>query len=44
MSEKETCHAGTDGDCNWKNCPQICDGEPEKTGRHCPLDIREDEE
>ena len=38
--EKETptsCQAGTDGECNHPNCPQVIDGEPEKTGRHCPL-------
>lgn len=32
------CHAGSDGECNWSKCPQIKDGEPEKSGRHCPLD------
>lgn len=32
------CHAGSDGECNWKICPQLRDGEPDKTGRHCPLD------
>lgn len=32
------CRAGRDGDCSWKGCPQIKDGEPAKTGRHCPLD------
>jgi hypothetical protein len=35
------CHAGMDGDCSWAECPQHRDGEPEKTGRHCPLDSRE---
>jgi hypothetical protein len=33
------CHADTDGDCTWEGCPQLRDGEPEKTGRHCPLDF-----
>ena len=33
------CHAGKDGDCNWGRCPQNRDGEPTKSGRHCPLDI-----
>lgn len=36
--KKRHCHAGKDGECNWKNCPQNRDGEPGKTGRHCPLD------
>lgn len=31
------CHAGTDGDCYWSECPQIKDGEPRKSGRSCPL-------
>lgn len=33
-----SCHAHEDGDCTWKGCPQLRDNEPEKTGRHCPLD------
>jgi len=37
------CHAGRDGECCWPYCPQLRDGEPEATGRHCPLD-HEDEE
>ena len=32
------CHAGSDGDCSWSDCPQLRDGEPVKSGRHCPLD------
>ncbi len=33
------CHASRgDGECNWARCPQIQEGEPAKTGRHCPLD------
>lgn len=32
------CHAGRDGDCVWPACPQLRDGEPSKSGRHCPLD------
>ena len=32
------CQAGRDGDCEWKHCPQNRDGEPTRTGRHCPLD------
>jgi len=35
-----TCHADRDGDCSWRECPQLRDGEPKKTGRHCPLDVR----
>lgn len=31
------------GDRTWEECPQLRDGEPEKTGRHCPLD-NEDED
>jgi len=38
------CHANNDGDCYWKNCPQLKDGEPEKTGRHCPLDKENNDE
>lgn len=38
------CHAGEDGDCNWKECPQLLrDEEAYKAGRHCPLDVNEDE-
>lgn len=32
------CHADGDGDCTWKHCPQLRDGEPKKSGRHCPYD------
>ncbi len=32
------CHSCSDGECFWKDCPQLRDGEPEKSGRHCPLD------
>lgn len=31
------CHANREGDCEWKDCPQIRDNEPATTGRHCPL-------
>jgi hypothetical protein len=37
------CYAGKDGECNWPQCPQNRDGEPEKSGRHCPLDRDDDE-
>jgi len=40
---REFCHAHLDGDCAWKGCPQIRDGEPVATGRHCPLDTADDE-
>ena len=42
--EKEHCHAGRDGDCIDKRCPQLRDGEPEKSGRSCPLADWDDEE
>ncbi len=32
------CHADRDGDCAWPECPQVRDGEPRATGRHCPYD------
>ena len=34
----ERCHAHKDGDCFAPTCPQIRDGEPVKSRRHCPLD------
>jgi hypothetical protein len=37
------CHADRDGECHWKKCPQLKDGEPEKSGRHCPLDFMTEE-
>lgn len=37
---REGCQANRDGDCSWGACPQDLDGEPQKTGRHCPLDKR----
>lgn len=33
------CQSARDGECIWKRCPQLLEGEPEKTGRHCPLDV-----
>lgn len=33
------CRASRDGDCYWEECPQNRDGEPVKSGRHCPLDV-----
>lgn len=32
------CQADSDGDCSHDKCPQLRDGEPRATGRHCPLD------
>jgi hypothetical protein len=32
------CHSGRDGECNWKHCPQEREGEPDASGRHCPVD------
>lgn len=40
--EIKGCQAGKDGDCYWKACPQLRDGEPGKTGRHCPLDVTDE--
>lgn len=37
------CHAARDGECSWGACPQLRDGEPKATGRHCPID-RDDED
>lgn len=41
---RAACHSGKDGDCVWAACPQIADGEPVATGRHCPLDWRKDDD
>jgi hypothetical protein len=37
------CHADDDGDCTWTECPQLRDGEPAKSRRHCPLDVQDEE-
>lgn len=37
------CAASRDGECAHRDCPQLRDNEPGKTGRHCPLDVSEDE-
>jgi hypothetical protein len=37
------CHGHEDGECFWEHCPQLRDGEPRKSGRHCPLDHDLDE-
>lgn len=38
------CRGARDGECIWEHCPQLRDGEPEKSGRHCPLDYGYDDE
>ena len=43
LGDVQECHAQMDGDCVWEKCPQLRDGEPAKSGRHCPLDIDWDE-
>lgn len=35
-----SCSADDDGDCTWSECPQLRDGEPARSGRHCPLDVQ----
>ena len=35
-ADYEWCMTGTDGDCNWRHCPQHRDNEPAATGRSCP--------
>ena len=42
MKPRPRCQAASDGECNWQQCPQLRDGEPEKSGRHCPLDYDEE--
>lgn len=32
------CRGDDDGDCDYSGCPQLRDGEPRKSGRHCPYD------
>lgn len=38
------CHANGDDFCLWSHCPQIRDEEPIRSGRHCPLDKRDEEQ
>lgn len=38
------CGAARDGDCSKSWCPQLRDGEPKTSGRHCPLDDRNDDD
>lgn len=42
--DSKECHAHMDGDCYWKRCPQIRDGEPQTSGRHCPYDTRSNDD
>jgi hypothetical protein len=40
-SPPDVCHAHEcGGECNWMKCPQAKDGEPDKSGRCCPIDER----
>lgn len=38
------CAASQDGECNHAKCPQLRDNEPATSGRHCPLDVHEEED
>jgi hypothetical protein len=38
------CAADRDGECSHSQCPQLRDGEPVRSGRHCPLDSRDEDE
>ena len=39
------CQSDDDGMCyDASVCPQLRDGEPKRSGRHCPLDVRERDE
>lgn len=42
-TQQARCHADRDGDCTHADCPQLRDGEPRATGRHCPLDVDDDD-
>lgn len=44
VGELKRCAAGMDGECCHELCPQIRDGEPKRSGRHCPLDVAEDDD
>jgi hypothetical protein len=39
----KSCKADRDGDCYHAACPQLRDGEPNKSRRHCPLDQSRDD-
>lgn len=36
------CQADDDDYCDFADCPQMRDGEPHMSGRHCPLDREEE--
>jgi hypothetical protein len=38
------CQADDDGYCEWSDCPQLREGEPARSGRHCPWDSDGDPE
>lgn len=38
------CAATQDGECSHAKCPQLRDNEPATSGRHCPLDIGDEDE
>ena len=40
----ERCQAARDGECDYAHCPQLRDGEPARSGRHCPVDSLDEEE
>lgn len=42
--KSQSCQASKDGECFWDKCPQIKDGEPTKSGRHCPNDFAREKE
>lgn len=37
------CQADRDGECHWEHCPQLRDGEPDKSERNCPLAYGDDD-
>jgi hypothetical protein len=37
------CQSDDDGYCEWRGCPQLRDNEPKKSGRHCPLDMEDED-
>lgn len=39
----QRCAASSDGECSHLRCSQIRDGEPYRTGRHCPIDIHDED-
>lgn len=38
LADAGHCLSDNDGECEWKDCPQIRDDEPTRSGRHCPRD------